>query len=529
MRPWRLPGVILLAACAGAVSSEGRTSPVAAGRRDELVIIGAHNEITHVSAGERLVFAATREGIIIYDALFRAWLPPLTPSSDIPLPVSVLAADPTEDAVWIGASGRMAYYRPRMDYVLATSVPGTPEEIFFDRDDLGAGAYVRIGSRHVRLSRGSGVYAPVSGVPPPERRLSSPTAREVFRAFPALESFLPLLTRGDDLEQWPASAATLAPGRSEVWLGTRGNGLLRVDPSFNRAEHVPFGLLETGVGAVALAADGVWCGGIGAPGERGGLTFASLDLQRWKWIDGPPSRPLLGARVNALAVRERTAWVATSRGLFRADVDDENRMARWDAGDGLPSDVVTSVAPTATGAWVGTTAGLAFVDRGARPIEPRIGVRDLRLRGDTLWIASTAGVLTLASPDSIPRQLSVSDARLTRAVSAIALVDSVLAVATDAELIEVDLESRRVLPPRAASFAAVRRIARLTMDAETIWIAGEGGVLVIHRASGRSSLLAARAALPDEATDVVLTRDVAWIGSRGGLVSVRRRADGMPP
>ena len=128
--------------------------------------------------------------------------------------------------MWIGASGRIAYYRPRMDYVVSTLVPGIPEEIFFDRADLGAGAFVRLGSRYVRVSRGSVVSAPVNAVPPPERRLTSPTAREVFREFPALESFLPLLTRGDDLEQWPASAATMAPGRSEVWLGTRGNGLL---------------------------------------------------------------------------------------------------------------------------------------------------------------------------------------------------------------------------------------------------------------------------------------------------------------
>ena len=530
MTRWRLHGAILLSACAGGAASEARTSPVAAGRRDEIVAIGAHNEITHVSAGERLVFAATREGIIVYDALFRAWLPPIGASTDVRLPVSVLAADPAEDAVWIGASGRMAYYRPRMDYLVSTVLPGTPEELFFDRADLGAGAFVRVGGRYVRMSRGSGVYAPVGAVPPPERRLTPPTARDVFRAFPALESFLPLLTRADDLEQWPASAATMTPGRSEVWLGTRGNGLLRVDPSFSRAEAVPFGLLEPGVGAIALAADGVWCGGVGAPGERGGITFASLDLQRWRWIDGPPSRPLLGARANALAVRERTAWIATSRGLFQVDVDDENRMTRWDAGDGLPSDAATSIAPTADGAWVGTTAGLAFVDRAVRPIEPRIGVRDLRLRGDTLWIASTNGLLALAFPDTVPHRLSVSDARLTRAVSAIALADSVLAVATDDEqLLEIDLRSRQVLSPRAASFGAIRRIARLAMDGETIWIAGEGGVLVIHRSSGRSSLLGSRSALPDMATDVVLTQDVAWIGTRGGLVRVRRRADGMPP
>jgi ligand-binding sensor domain-containing protein len=304
---------------------------------------------------------------------------------------------------------------------------------------------------------------------------------------------------------------------------------LRVDPTFNRAEHLPFGLLERGVGALALAADGIWAGGLGTPGERNGLVFASSDLQRWRWVDGPSSRPFAGARVNALGVRGRIAWVGTTRGLLRVDLDDDTRVDRWDASDGLPSDAVTSIAAGTTGVWVGTSAGLAFADRSPHAIGPRVAVHHLILWGDTLWIASEIGVLALASPDSVPRRLSMIDARLGRDVSAVARADSVLAIATSTDLIEIDLRLQRVLPPRAAAFGSLHHIAHVTMDARTIWLVGEGGVLALHRASGRSAMLPVGITLAAPPTSVVLATDAAWIGTRDGLVRVRRRVDGMPP
>ena len=514
-------------ACAGGPAAEGRSSLTTA-RREELVAIGAYNDITHVSAGERLVFASSPRGVIIYDALFRGWLPPMDMDDGLRRTPTALAADPTEDAVWVAAAGRVVYYRPRIDYAVTMSVAGSPQEIFFDRRDLGAGAYVRVGSSVLRMSR-TGSAMPGGTVPSPQDRLTSPSGQDVLRQYPSLETFLPLLTRDDDLEQWPASAATLAPGRSEVWLGTRGNGLYRIDPTFNRAEHLPFGLLEAGVGAVTLAADGVWAGGLGSPVARGGLVFVSEDLQRWRWLTGPPSRPLQRARVNALAIRDRSAWIATTRGLLRMSVEDDNDVSRWDLADGLPSDLVTSVVPVGLGAWVGTTAGLALVERSARGIGPRVGIHDLALVNDTLWIASDAGLLALAAPDSAPRRLAIDDARLSRAITSLARVDTVLAVATTSELIEIDIAKRRVLPPRAVNVSGLGRIARVAIDAQTIWVAGEGGALAIHRASGRSSFLPVGMNLPGAATSVALARDVAWIGTRDGLVRIRRRSDGMPP
>jgi ligand-binding sensor domain-containing protein len=525
-----LAGSAFMVACASSGATEG-ASPFSSARRDDVVTVRAHNEIRHIAAGERMVFAASQSGVIIYDALFRSWLRPMESEHAFHDEPTILAADPTEDGVWVGYPGRVVYYRPRLEYAVTASVFGSPEEIFFDREDLGGGAYVRTRTSLVRLSRtGSSAQVPTGAVPGPEARLEAPSTRDVLRTYPGLETFLPLLTRDDDLEQWRVTAAAASPGRSEVWLGTYGNGVLRVDPTFNRAEEVPFGLVESGVGALAPAADGVWAGGLGRPGTRGALVFASWDLQRWRWLDGPRSRPFAGARVNAIAVRGQTAWIGTSRGLVRMDVEDDSRVSVWSATQGMPSDVVTSVVARADGAWVGTSAGLARVSETVRAVGPRVQVHGLAPWGDTLWIASSAGVSALVPGDSIPRTLALGDARLRRPIVAVARTDSVMiAVTAAAELIEIDVRAKRVLAPRAAAVSSLRTVAQVAVDAQTLWLAGEGGVLVIDRSTGRSTFLAAGSALPGPATAMIITREVAWVGTRDGLVRIRRRADGMPP
>jgi ligand-binding sensor domain-containing protein len=212
------------------------------------------------------------------------------------------------------------------------------------------------------------------------------------------------------------------------------------------------------------------------------------------------------------------------------NVEDDSRVAMWNATQGMPSDVVTSVVARADDAWVGTTAGLVHVGGTVRPVGPRVQIHGLASWGDTLWIASNAGVLALAPQDSVPRTLDLDDSRLRRPIVAVARDDSVvIAITSDAELLEIDVRAERVLPPRAASVSSLREIARVAVDAQTLWLAGEGGVLVIDRGTGRSTFLAAGTVLPAAATDVIITREVAWVGTRDGLVRIRRRADGMPP
>jgi hypothetical protein len=542
-----LAGLLAVAAgCAAGPPLENPSGVLPGGSlRSEQVVLGAHNDVSGVAASRSMVFAATQDALLIYDPLRRSWLPPLSRSDGYPGgPVTVLAADPLEDGVWAAAFGSVLYYRPQLDLLTSTLVPGVTDGFFFDSRDVGAGAYVRSGGRWSLVSR-TGAAFPVSGaqLPPPAARMVPPTLRDVYREFPALQSFAVLLTRDARLRSWPVSAGTRAPDRAEVFLGTRGNGLYRVDPLFQESEHLPYGLLEQGAQSLGLTADGIWVGGAGAsPADRGGATFVSSDLQRWLWIEGPRGRPLGRTRIDAVATREHELWLATPRGLFQLHATDAEFMRQWTVASGLPADQVLSVAPTFGGTWVGTARGLAWIPRAvadgpshemAQPIAPATPVRALVHAGNTLWIGGDGGLAMIdpADPDRPPRWAPAVESvpRLRRPIRALASSDSILFAATADELFAVDVRSGEVLPgPAGISLTTISAgsIAALAADSRTIWIGGSAGVVIVSRADNSVRQLRAGRDLPAEVTAVVLAPGIAWIATRRGLVRIARLPDG---
>jgi ligand-binding sensor domain-containing protein len=241
-----------------------------------------------------------------------------------------------------------------------------------------------------------------------------------------------------------------------------------------------------------------------------------------------------------MSARGSRLWVATDRGLVALDAGDPEHALRWSATSGLPDDRALSVAASDSGAWVGTVRGLAYVEsegsaRAARSADvhasagPFAAIRALLLAGDTLWVGSDAGVLLLrgASPDSVPRTLNVNDARLSRPILALASSDSLVAAATDRDLL--------VIAPATASLVArfdavnispIAPVSAMAMDATTIWLAGRGGVLVVSRSSGAAQLLPAPGPIPAQALDVALEPEFAWIATPAGVVRLRRASDG---
>lgn len=533
-------GRALLAACAiaaaaagGACASSGASAAGFPLAREDRVVVGEYARLLGVAASRRHVFAAGPAGVAVYDRIFERWLPPVPidePGFDGVARLTALAADPVSDGVWIGLSGRVIHYAPTLDRLTSAFVPGIVDGFLFDARDPEGGAYVRTSGGWWAVST-SGfarpLADPVRELPPAGSRLTAPTLEDLYHRFPGLRGFERLLVRGDDLRSYPVTDGAVAPERSLVWLSTLGAGLVEVDPLFNRGTPLPFGLLSPGAERLARAADGVWAAGSGRFGGRGGLTFASEDLQRWRWEDGGARRPFDGRVVQALLVRGDAAWAGTERGLLRVPLDGDGEATLLDLGDGLPSDAVLSLAARGDELWVGTRDGIAVVrarpgDAPAVDRTPARGtaVRALAFVGDTLWAGTDGGVVLLPPGSDAPIRHPSSEPRLRRAVTALAWSDSLVVVATVDDVLRI--EGGRVLPAIAGLDArGVGGVRAVAADATAIWVVGPRGALEVDRASGVVRALSARDA-DGALADVLLTDDHVWLAGEGGITRLAR-------
>ena len=561
-----------VAACG--LAGSGASSSLASNLHRDRVLIGGYGEVVAMASSQRMIFAASPSGLAIYDRVAQQWLPPLTEVDGYPAGrITALAGDPEVEGVWIGALGEVLFYRPAIDQLIRTIVGTRVDRIVFDRADPGAGAYVsslesglitggefggslgggarstvQPGDGWMRVSHsGFASRIQTGDAPPPERWLAEPTLESLAERTPALASFAGLLTRDDALRSWRPTSATQIPGSSDVWLGTRGGGVYLADPLFNRARHVPFGLFEPGVSALALASDGVWAASLGVEMRgTGGVTFATSDLQGWRWVRGPADGSLAGIPIHDMLVRDGNVWLATDRGVVHRDIRERDASTassdwQWVAGRSrayalgvLDSDV-----------WAGTDDGLLLVgpvsgssmamqstNAAIGAVRPVGGtVRALLAAGDGLWVGSAVGLGMMRVVDGVPtvtRQLLTSAPTWLQAPTvALARSDSVAVVATAARVATVDLRSRVVgTLPGNPDLSRVGRITAVAIDARTIWVGGARGAMVVERRSGLARSASAPGFGAEVVLDIALEPDFAWLATPAGLVRLRRLPDG---
>jgi len=549
-------GYLILALFAGSgaacgFAGAGGPARAPAGLREDRVTVGAYGEVVAMAASQRMIFAASPAGLAAFDRVAQRWLPPLTEADGYPAGrITAIAGDPDSDAVWIAALGEVLFYRPAIDQLIRTVVGGRTDRILFDRDEPTVGAYVGAGDRWTRVSPG-GFAAPVTldDLPPQGRRITSPSLESLSEEVPALRAFSDLLTRDDALRSWRPSSAAQVAGMSEVWLGTLGGGIYLADPLFNRARHMTFGLFEPGVSALALASDGVWAAALGAePRGTGGVTFASADLQSWRWLRGPADGSMAALPAYDMLVRDGSVWIATERGVARRDTrpTDRERAPEWSWTTNRDARRAYALAVQGGNVWAGTDAGVVLVgaitpDGGTAPdLEATSAgslgslggmgrVRALLASGDTLWVGSAAGLRIVRLPGGEPtRPLGLNvPSWMRQPIVALARGDSVVLVATDDRVGMIDLSSGAVmLLPGNPDLARLGHLTALAMDARTIWIGGERGAVVIERATGLLRSTNVPGTPSEPVFDIALQPDFAWLATPSGLVRIRRLPDG---
>ncbi|GAB1341708.1 hypothetical protein [Gemmatimonas sp.] len=549
---------------------------------EERVHVGSFAIVDAVAVSQRFVYVAGSGGVAVFDRLAERWQQPRTRDLDRELlrdigfgisgpaagpPITAMAGDPADDAVWIGVPGAVISYRPFTGQVQRTPITGVPQRIVFERPGAGGGlgggdALVQSGGQWTRVSR-LGLAMPATTLPASAQLVVPPTLGDLLARYPTLRA-QPQLLLGADLANRPRRQFTLLAGAaspdraSELWLGTDGEGLMKVDPVFAQGADMPYGLIEPGAGALASAANGVWVASLGRSQRRGGLTFVTPDLQQWRWIDGTITVPLAGVRTFSLATRGPRAYLATDRGLVVAMLDGAQDMTAYTRLAGMPDDRVFAVQPRTGGVWAGTARGLVFVSddslegaegrgpsrRGpGRVLLEGTAVFALQALGNTLWAGTAAGLVRVAANpvDDIPAPTFVGrDAALRRAVRALATSDSLLLVATDEAVFRLSVSATSDGGVAAPGNVVAERIidldpllvgepTRLAVDSRTVVLAGRDGALLYARGSGARRRLQIPADLPGPVLDVLLQGDWLFFATPQGLVRWRRSRDGLVP
>ena len=432
---------------------------------DNRVLLSDFSDVRAVAATPWLVFGATAHGLLIYDRVARRFRTPVTALDGYPAGrVRRAIADQTGNAVWLDLGTSGGYVRFDVDG--RTWTPG-----------LLPTANDRILTVEAALAR-----APLA---------------DAMRAA--------ILTDAQ-LRTYQFTAAATTPDRPEIFLGTNGRGLVRVDTQTGDWEVLAYGVLAPRVGAVAVVSDGAWAAG------RRGITWVASDLATTR------SNDLTFLYARRLLAGDNQLWVVTDQGVIGID-QSTFRARTWDLQD------ATCVARTSEGIWVGTTRGLSLIGADDRLEDiPSNGVAVLSLlaAGDTLWVGTSVGlgqILPGAGAISTPPELS-QRSTLRVPVYALARVQDTLVMATDGQLSWRNPATHEwsaiPLPPTLG-----RPTALTARPGGALWVGGTQGLAQADLTSGLIHVYPVPFEIPAAVRDVAADRSYVWAATDSGLLRIQ--------
>ena len=495
-------------------------------RSEDRALISDFSAVEAVAASPFSVFAATTHGLTIYDRQARSWRLPVTSLDGYPAaPVRVALADGVADAVWLGTTAGWARYDATVRTWEQGVVPGGVASLMLDARDQASGIFVLGASGWGFLPRGALFPVQDRPLPPPGQRVTPLDPRTALAQAPFAEALRALILTDPRLSSYRFTAAARSPDRSELFLGSDGAGLVRVDPATGQWDRLAFGLLAARAGAVAVAPGGVWVASAGRVGERRGLTWVARDLSADTTIEGTGTLGFPCVEGRRLIARGRSLWLACERGVVRIDaLGSSVRLFVVDA--------PTALAPASDGVWVGSGRGLFVVsDEGSvvriwsdTPVLSLVAVRE------SVWVGTVGGLGLLAPGENsvaVPPDVAAQPA-LRAPIVALTLLEDTLVAVTPEQLGWRDPASGRwtVLRTRAE----LGRVTALAPDVPSpaggggIWIAGTNGLGFwdIGRATFRT--LTVPLDVPAPVRDVAVDALYVWVATDSGLVRFARDA-----
>jgi hypothetical protein len=530
---WRIGGWSLLAAVTiqSVYPSIRLSAQSRFWRPEERVVVADFSVVDAVAASSWVVYAATRHGLLLYDRRARTWRLPVTTLDGYPTAhVRAALADPAGNAVWLATDDGWARYDADLRRWDRGSLPGGASALMLDGGDVASGVFLRDLSGWQFLPRGA--LLPISGtpLPPPGRRVEPLDANSALATAPMAQALRSLILSDPRLRSYQFTSAARTADDDDLFFGTNGLGLVRIDGAVGQWEPLTFTLLGARADALALGPDGVWVAGGVAPGiggGRSGVTWLPSDLSSTTPIEPAPGADFGSAAVRRLLADRGALWVATNAGVYRMDPAN-GRTRRFTLEDGLPSEDAGALARAPDGVWIGTARGLAVIaaDRVTRLGAFAQPVTSLLAVGDTLWVGSAAGLGALlpgGTDPVIPPDVQAEPA-LRAPVVALAQSGDTLVVVLEDQVAWRDPATAHWTVERPRAALGTLRAASSDAGGGGVWLAGTIGVAWWDIGHGTYRRLDVPGDLPGPVRDVAAAVPWVWVATDSGAVRLSREA-----
>lgn len=501
-------------------------------RADDRVMLSDFSYVGAVATDSRRVYAATTNGLEIYDYTRQRWELPSTLEAGYPVGErpTALAVDPLQSELILATTNGLtaSIWRFRLidrRWERGATVQSRGVLAIIPAPSIADDAiWLRTVEGWMRLGR-IGIFAdPVSpSAVPAQVRERAARSIERLERDPGIAAYLPQVTFDEYRQRWPLTSAAAEEFGAGVWIGRAGGHFARLDTRSYRIENFGYGLVAAGVSAIARDDTGALWFGADGRGQRNGLTRVAADLSSSTRLESTFDRTPSRAVSQIIAVHD-TIWVAALDGLYRCACAGSKRSLweRFGERDGLPVSEVTTLAATAGGLWVGTRRGLVHWS-GTRGTARFVGQRIHRLAayGDTLLIATDRGLWLMSERDSVGDGVVAPAPVPGGTIVDVAAAGSVL-YATDGNSLYRRSDGVWSGPERVDQ--ATGRVVRLVATPTHLWIAGQRGVAVRDFATGAWLTFA----VPDDVpagpvSDLLVTGDDVWVATPAGAMRLRWR------
>ncbi|MGH7613307.1 MAG: two-component regulator propeller domain-containing protein [Gemmatimonadales bacterium] len=496
-------------------------------RPEDRVVISDFRSVDAVAASTWIVYAATRHGLLLYDRRSRAWQLPVTALDGYPAArVRVALADPAGNAVWLGTADGWARYDADVRQWDRGPATGGVSDLLLDARNPASGVFLRDRLGWSFLPRGALFPQPGTTLPPPERQVKPLDVETALATAPLADAIRALILTDPRLRTYRFTSAARTTDDTDLFFGTSGLGLVRLDAAMGQWETLNFSLLGVGSDALAPGPGGVWAVGSPRFGGRGGITWLPEDLATTTPLEPPPGNEQGPAAVHRMIAAAGALWIATGGGVLRVDPDG-GRTRRFTLGDGLPSEDVRAIAPAPDGVWIGTTRGLAVITADNRVV--RVGgfaqpVLSLLAVRETLWVGSVAGlgVLPPGAAEPVVSSALADEPALRAPVVALTRTGDTLVAVLEDQVTWRDPGTGRwtVVRPRAA----LGRLTAAVGDVGGVWLGGQIGLAWWSIARATFHVLTIPGDLPAPVRDLAAASPWVWVATDSGVVRLRRAA-----